>query len=174
MPIVKIYLNEGDPTIQAHGEYRGVLNAEFDDGRIITKHLSAPDEDAWSAKILQIENSVELEVQRADAEEAAENDVEILSPYRQASLKQMAVAYLRKAQLEPDPYLAYLKFSRFNDWRTREGYTLAQVESALASEGLTSEEWQNMRDRYTYLSNPARVTAMQTYQDILAGDVWAI
>lgn len=173
MPITNTYLNAGDPTIEVTGEYRGTVNFEFDDGRIVTRNLRASDEDAWSALMLRIGDEVEAKQQEQDAEEAAETDVEVLNRYKQSSVKQMALAYLRNAMSKQDPYVAFLKFSKFNDWRVRQGYNLNQVQVALMAEGLTEEEWQEMRDRYSYLSNAGRVSAMQAYQDVVAGDVWA-
>lgn len=173
MPITNTYLNAGDPIVEANGQYRGTVNFVFDDGRTVARNLRAPDEDAWSALLLNIDDEVEAKQQAQDAEEAAETDVEVLNPYKQSSVKQMALAYLRNAMSKQDPYVAFLKFSKFNDWRVREGYNLNQVQTALMAEGLTEEDWQDMRDRYSYLSNAGRVSAMQAYQAVVAGDVWA-
>ena len=82
------------------------------------------------------------------------------------------MAFLRKAYATGHPLTAYQKFSRFNDYRIQRGWSLSQVQAGLAREGLTEDEWQNMRQRYAYLSNAARVTAMQAYQSVLDGDTW--
>ena len=44
--------------------------------------------------------------------------------------------------------------------------------AGLADVGLTEDEWNEMKDRYVYLSQSARVTAMEAYQGVLAGDTW--
>lgn len=172
MPIVNSFLHPGDPTIQANGEYRGTVNFEFDDGRIVQRYVKASDEDTWSAKLLALQALTESDVSNSDANEAADMDVEVLQPYKQASVKQMALAYLRKAMEEGDPYRAYLKLNRFNEWRTREGHSLNQVVKALESVGLEEDEWADMKARFQYLSNAGRVNTMQSYQSVLAGDEW--
>ena len=172
MPVQSVDVRDGDPTIQADGQHRGLVVVTFTDGRIVERFVNAADADEWADKIANISARVQEEQSQQDAEEAVENDEEILADYKEATRNQQAVAYLRRAMEQGDPYIAYLKFSRFNDYRLSQGWNLNQVEAALASEGLTSEEWQDMRDRFQYLSNAARVTAMEAYQSVLAGDTW--
>ena len=172
MPVQSVDVRDGDPTVQVTGEHRGTVTVTFTDGRVVDRSIRAPDADAWADKIANISALVQTQQSEADANDAVENDIEILNPHKEASLKQMAVAYLRRAQENPDPYQAYLKFSRFNDYRVNQGWNLNQVQAALVAEGLTEEEWTDMRDRYQYLSNAGRVTAMEAFQAVLAGDVW--
>lgn len=172
MPAISVDVRDGDPTIQASGEHRGTVAVTFDDGRVIERNVRAPNADAWADLIANILTRVQEQVQEADAQEAVENDVEILNPYKEASTAKMAVAYLRRAQETEDPYRAYLKFSRFNDFRVAQGWSLNQVVTNLMAAGLTEDEWTDMRARYQYLSNAARVTAMEAYQNVVAGDVW--
>lgn len=172
MPVINVSLMPGDPTIETNGEYRGTVQVEFDDGRIISRNMRAPDEDSWSAKMLGVQGAVEAEAQQKDAIEAAENDVEILGQYREADKRQQALAYLRKAMQIGNPYLAYQKFARFNSWRLSEGYSIPAVKTALAAVGLEDDEWVDMSDRFQYLSNSARITAMQAYQGVVDGDTW--
>jgi hypothetical protein len=172
MPAVSVDVRDGDPTVEASGEHRGRVSVTFSDGRVIERNLRAPDADAWADRIANIQSTVQQEVEDQDANEAAETDVEILQPYKEASLPKMALAYLRLAQQTENPYRAYLKFSRFNDWRERNGWNLNQVAAQLSSVGLTEDDWTDMRARYLYLANPARVTAMEAYQNVLDGDEW--
>ena len=172
MPAVSVDVKDGDPSVQASGEHRGQVAVTFDDGRVVTKNLRTPDADTWADLIANIMARVQDEVSENDAYEAVEQDVEILNGYKEASLPQMALAYLRKAQEEEDPYKAYLKFSRFNDYRVNQGWSMNQVVAQLSSAGLTADEWVDMRARYQYLSNAARVTAMEAYRSVLAGDTW--
>ena len=84
----------------------------------------------------------------------------------------MALAYLRKAYSLTDPYQAYLKFDRFNNYRLSQGWSITQVVSGLTEVGLDQDEWSLMLSRYQYLSEPGRITAMIAYQAVLDGDTW--
>ncbi len=172
MPVQSVDVRDGDPTIQVTGEHRGTVTVTFTDGRVRDVSVRAPDADAWADKIANISAKAQSDQEDQDAAEAVEQDIEILNPHKEAGLPKMALAYLRRAQAEEDPYQAYLKFSRFNDYRVNQGWNLNQVQTQLASVGLTAEEWQDMRDRYQYLSNAGRVTAMEAYQSVVAGDTW--
>lgn len=167
MPIVDVNVTDG-PNVQADGQHRGVVEFVFDDGRKSVRNIRAPDANAWANLLADLAPDVETSQQVADATDAVELDNEV-SDYKQASRAQVAVAYLRKAMIEPDPYIAYLRFSRFNDYRVAQGWTLAQVAQGLSPAGLTEDEWTAMRAAYTWLSNAARVTAMQAYQDVESG-----
>jgi len=172
MPAINVDVREGDPTVQASGEHRGLVAVTFSDGRVIERNVRAPTADAWADLIANIQSRVQEEIETADAVEAAAQDVEIINPYREASRAQMALAYLRSAMQIGDPYRAYLKFARFNDYRLAQGWSVNQVAENLAGVGLSQDEWSEMRDRFVYLSNASRVTAMQAYQGVLDGDTW--
>jgi len=172
VPAISVAVRDGDPTVQASGEHRGMVSVTFSDGRVIERSVRAPSADAWADRIANIQSRVEEDIASSDAEEAVREDAEILEPYKEASLPQMALAYLRNAMRQGDPYVAYMRFSRFNDYRLAQGWNLDQVASVLAGVGLASEEWSDMKDRFQYLSNAARVTAMQAYQGVLEGDIW--
>jgi len=172
MPAISADVRDGDPTVQASGEHRGLVAVTFSDGRVIERNVRAPDADAWADLIANIQSRIEQDVSEADAAEAAAQDVEIINPYREASPAQMALAYLRSAMQIGDPYRAYLKFARFNDYRLAQGWAVSQVAANLAAVGLSEDEWSEMRGRFLYLSDPSRVTAMQAYQGVLDGDTW--
>ena len=170
MPIISSEVVDG-PNIQADESRRGTIEFTFDDGRIIRRNIRAKDALSWANLLIDLPAEVEAKAQIDDAEEASETDNEITT-VKQASIKQVALAYLRKAYSLGDPYLAYLKFARFNDYRLAQGWTLAQVVSGLTEVGLTQEEWGLMLARYQYLSEAGRVTAMVAYQSVLDGDTW--
>lgn len=167
MPIVDTNVTDG-PNVQADGQHRGTVEFIFGDGRVVTRNVRAPDANAWANLLADLPAEVEASQQLSDADEAVENDAEV-ADYKEANKKQLAVAYLRRAMSHEDPYVAYLKFSRFNDYRIAEGWNLNQVQAALMDAGLTEDEWNIMRDAYTWLSNAGRVTAMQAYQDVASG-----
>jgi hypothetical protein len=166
MPITDTNVIDG-PEVQADGQHRGTMEFIFDDGRRVERQVRRPDAITWANAILDMPAMVEKEIQEQDAEEAVGSDVEVAA-YKQASMQQLAIQYLRRAHSQDDPYVAFLQFSRFNTWRIAQGYNVNQVAAALASVGLTDEEWTLMLDAYQWVSNPARVTAMQAYQDIIS------
>lgn len=51
---------------------------------------------------------------------------------------------------------------KFNDWRQAQGYSVAQVRTALESEGMSAEEFDRIIAAYQFLNQPARVLAMET------------
>lgn len=167
MPVVDTNVTDG-PNVQADGQHRGTVEFIFDDGRVVTRNVRAPDANAWANLVADLPQEVEASQEQSDADEAVDNDVEV-SNYKQANMKQLAVAYLRRALSSEDPYVAYLRFSRFNDFRLAQGWSLNQVQAGLMDAGLTEDEWDIMRDAYTWLSNAGRVTAMQAYQDVATG-----
>lgn len=171
MPIVSSEVVDG-PNIQADGSRRGTIEFILDDGRVITRTVRAPDAIAWANLLIDLPAEVELKVQQDDADEASNTDDEITA-VKQANIKQVALAYLRRAYSTGNPYAAYLKFSRFNDYRLSQGWNLNQIVTGLTEVGLTQDEWDNMLARYQYLSLAARVTAMEAYfGSVLPGDTW--
>lgn len=165
MPIVSSVAFNGEPTQQASGEWRGSARYTFDDGRTADRRITAPSAGEWANKMDAYESDVELSMQQRDAEEGVSVDAEIVAN-KQASIKQRAVAYLRAAMAEDDPYTAFLLLDRFNTYRLAQGWNLNQVQAGLAEAGLESKEWDTVRTAYQYLSNAGRVTAMQAVQDI--------
>ena len=170
MPITDTNVIDG-PNLQDSGIYRGTLEFIFDDGRVINRNVVAQDLSDWANLVVDMPAVVQTEEEERDADEASDIDQEI-SVYKQAGIKRVALAFLRRAYRTSDPYKAFLKFSRFNDYRTDQGWSLDQVVTGLSDVGLTEEEWGDMKDRYVYLSQTARVTAMEAYQGVLAGDIW--
>ena len=160
------------PDIQVDESRRGTIQFTFDDGRVITRTVQAPDAIAWANLLINLPGIVELEQQQSDAADAALSEDSEITAVDQANIKQVALAYLRQAYTIGDPYRAYLKFDKFNTYRINQGWTIDQVVAGLTEVGLTDGEWIDMKARYIYLANTARVTAMQAYQGVLAGDTW--
>ena len=171
MPIVSSELRAGDPTITSTGKRSGTIDFTFADGRIITRNVRAQDATAWAQLLIDLPAQVEKDIEILDAQEVAETDNAIAS-YKDAPIKRVALAYLRRAYSTGDPYRAYVKFERFNDYRVAQGWTVNQVVTNLAEVGLTDDEWTEMRDRYQYLSETGRVTSMVAFQAVLDGDTW--
>jgi hypothetical protein len=165
MPITDITPFTGEPTQQASGQWRGFAQYTFDDGRKINRRITADTAGEWANKMSDIVPEIEAQMQEGDAAEGVSSDTEITAN-KQSSIQQRAVAYLRAAMAEDDPYTAFLLLDRFNTFRLAQGWNLDQVPAGLASAGLTAKEWAAMRDAYQYLSDTGRVTAMQAVQDI--------
>lgn len=160
MPIVSIDVRDGDPTIQASGQHRGTVDATFDDGRIVSKNLRAPDLDAWNDLIASMNAVIQAEQEQQDAEFSVDPESDIDGDYKEASKAQRAVAYLRRAwqeELAPD---AYLLFARFANYVTSNGYNWNNVVAHLLAEGLTQEEWDSMKQAYQYLNGAGRPAIM--------------
>lgn len=152
---------------QTDGSYKGAVIATLDDGQVITVQVRAPnitikDEQVAAASI---EAQARAERDNADAAVDPSRDPDANG---QASKKQVAVAYLRRAYAEEDAYEAWRKFSRFNNFRNAEGLSLAQVQAHLADAGLTSEEWTLMRNEYQYLNGAGRPDTLANARTIQA------
>lgn len=104
-----------------------------------------------------------------EAEASSEVDEEIVEKTF-AVTEEVALAFLRKAYSMDDPYQSFRRFDRFNNYRLLKGWTMEQVVDGLTSVGLTQEEWDLMKIRYAYLGDSGRVTIMENYQTVLAGD----
>lgn len=126
----------------------------------------------YAPVLAQNATNIENIITQNDADIAGESDGEV-SANDYATIEHVALAYLKKAYSLQDPYEAYLKFNKFNNYRVSKGWSTSQVVAGLASVGLTQEEWDLMLARYTYLSFAQRVTAMQDYQTVKAGDIWS-
>ena len=170
MPITDTTIIDG-PNTQSDGSRRGTVRLTFADGRVFQRRLVAVDATAWANLLLDIVSEQEAKVAKDDADAESRNDNEILA-VKEASQEQVALAYLRRAYEIGDPYLAYLKFARFNDYRLSKGWSLNQVVAGLASVGLTETEWLDMKARHQYLSQSSRVTAMVAYLSVVDGDTW--
>jgi len=159
MPIVSIDVRDGDPTVQSSGQHRGTVSATFTDGRIEERNVRAANLDEWNDKIAAISDLIQEQVEKQDAEDSVDPETEV-SAEGEASLAQAAVAYLRAAYREDQAYDAYLLFSRFNNFRTNQGWTLDQVATNLVSAGLEQEEWDGMKTAYLYLNGGGRPAQM--------------
>lgn len=158
MAIIRQDVVDG-PYAEANGEHRGIVEFEFDDGRVIRRNLSAVSLGAWSEKLIDIGAELQAAQERADANDGVSANQEITA-HKQANAKQRAVAYLRNAWEQENAYAAFLLFDKFNTYRLAQGWTLNQVQTQLASAGLTAEEWTGMRDAYQYLSSAGRPAIM--------------
>jgi hypothetical protein len=169
MPVVSYTLGPKDPSIQASGQYRGVGEYLFDDGRKRTKHLRAANQSDWDALLVSIIPVVEAEQAAQDAAEAVDPDIDI-DASGAATQQEVAVAYLRTAMAERMAFNGAALFTRFNTYRTNQGWTLDQVQQNLQGAGLTDEEWTKMRAAIEYLSVPPRPQVMTDYEPIQ--DAW--
>lgn len=168
MPIIDQTVADG-PTIHNDGSRRGTIDFTFDDGRVVRRTVRAPDATAWANLLIDLPSKVEAQMAQRDAESAAQTDDEVNdAPIGESSREQIAYAYLKKAYSLDDPYEAYLKFDKFNNYRISKGWNLNQVVAGLASVGMTQEEWDLMRDAYQYLGQATRVATMVDYVPILA------
>jgi len=168
MAIVDTVIING-PNIQADGSIRGIIDFTFDAGVPERRSIRAQNQAEWDSKLLSLPSLVEASRTKSDANEASEQDSPIAAN-KEATDKQVALAFLRNALDEENPYKAFRRFDRFNDFRLTNTWSLGQVVAALSSEGLTSGEWDRMKDRYQYLSDVQRVTVMQDYQTLIDGD----
>lgn len=167
MPVQTSDVRAGDPSVQASGHYRGTVDVTLTDGRVYALRINAADLDEWNDKVAAAGSTVEALFQESDAAAAVSADGEVVSN-KEASIQQVAVAYLRAAWETENAYDAYLLFSRFNTYRLNNGWTLDQVQANLAAAGLSAEEWTNMRTAYQYLNGggrPAIMADAKTIQD---------
>jgi len=156
-----------DLTVQASGQYRGVVVATMDDGRVIERNMRAPDGDAWSDLIANIASKIDAQVAAGDAQEAVDPDADPQAN-KDATQQQVALAYLRSAMGEELAFDAFQRFDRFNNFRNNQGWTMEQVATNLAAEGLTADEWAEMQTVYLYLNGNGRPAIMQEARDIQA------
>ena len=70
MPVQTVDVRDGDPTIQASGQHRGTVDVTFDDGRIITLHLRAPDLDGWNDAVAAAGATAQAQMEERDANDA--------------------------------------------------------------------------------------------------------
>ena len=170
MAVESVIVADG-PNLHDAGVLRGTVDITITDGRVFRRLLSAISQVDWDAKLAALGDDQLEKVARQDADAESDNNNEIAA-VKEASREQVALAYLRKAYSLGDPYKAYIKFDRFNDYRLDKGWSLNQVVTNLAAVGLEQAEWDLMEARYIYLSNAQRVTAMQNFQLVLNGDTW--
>jgi len=101
--------------------------------------------------------------QERDAENAYHSDQLIETDAGESTMQQRAIAYLENAMREDDSIIAYHKLKRFNDFRTNQGWTVAQIKAQL---NITDNQWDTMTTRYTLLdSNSANITAFEALRD---------
>lgn len=166
MSVVRVDVIDG-PNVQAHGEHRGRVEVELSDGRIFTPSVRAPDAPTWANRIVDIGQEVLDQTIEQDSQEGVDADTEVTA-HKLASVKQRAVAYLRKAWEMENAYEAFLLFDKFNDYRNAQGWNLNQVQANLIDEGLTVEEWDAMKTAYQYLAAAGRPAIMSDARDIQA------
>ena len=82
-----------------------------------------------------------------------------------ATLKQVARAWLKSAMQEEDPYESHRKLRKFIEFKNTLGWTLAQVKNHLE---LTDEQYDLISNRYSYL-HPSEAT-LELYNTIRISD----
>ncbi len=172
MSVVSTTVRHGDPTIQVSGERRGSVQVAFTDGRVVDRNYRTADEPSWDAAVASAGAQVQQDVARRDAQEAVDKDVDITGDYGESTKDQQAAAYLYRAYTTPDPYTAYKKYTKFNEWRIRDGLSVEEVRLRFLAAGFEERTWDLMIERYQYLADPARVTIMEDHQSVVAGDTW--
>jgi len=159
MPVQSVDVRDGDPTIQASGQYRGTVDVTMTDGRVFTLNIRAASQDEWNDRVTAAAATIQAQVERRDAAEAVDPEQEVAAS-KEASIAQVAVAYLRGAWEEEQAYNAWLRFARFNNYVTNNGYTWENVQAHLFAAGLTQEEWDELKAAYQYLSGGGRPAIM--------------
>jgi hypothetical protein len=117
-----------------------------------------------NAKLLELELGVLESIQNSDADDAVNSDLEIGS-VKQASNKQVARQYLKTAMLTVDPYAAYLKLKKANDYFAAQSWTNADIKAFLS---LSDSQWSSVVTRFQYLVS--NLPALLEYQDVLDND----
>jgi len=159
MPVQSVDVRSGDPTIQTSGQYRGTVDVTMTDGRVFTLNIRAADQDEWNDRVAAAGATIQAQVERRDADEAVDPEQDVAAS-KEASIAQVAVAYLRAAYQEEQAYDAWLKLSRFANYVTNNGYTWNNVQTHLIAEGLTQDEWDQLKAIYQYLSGGGRPAIM--------------
>lgn len=171
MPIIENGMNVIDLTVEQNEQRKGTVEFEFEDGRKIRRNFQAPDGLKWSNLLADLPDRIEAEIRQTDAANGVGEDREV-EANGDASREEVALAYLRNAFATSDSMSAYRKFAKFNTFRLARGWNINQVATALASVGLTADEWDQIKARYIYLSKEERVTAMVAYKAVVDGDTW--
>ena len=166
MAVVSADVRGGDPTVQASGQYRGAVDVTLDDGRVFTLYIRAADLDEWNDKVAAAGAEAQAQAERRDANEAVTPDADIVA-YKQASIAQTCIAYIRQAWEQEQAYDAWNLYSRINTYVVNHG-GWANAQTVLLAQGLTQEEYDQAQSAYNYLSGggrPATMAAAITIQD---------
>lgn len=162
MAIISKIISEITPHLD---RFRVRLKYTFTDGRIINigPFFVQSQNDAEQV-LIDRESNVLSSMQDTDAESAVDNDLDI-NQSGEASNKQVARQYLKRAMQNEDPNIAYLKLKKAQDYFILQGWSDAQIKSNL---NITDIQWSTIVIRYQYLCN--NLTAMQDFQDVLSSD----
>jgi len=179
MPVQTTEVRPGDPTVQASGQHRGTVKYTFTDAREFEVNLRTPDLTSWDAKLISYVAVIEEQVRKRDAEAAGQDPDEPLpdSDVGEASNLDILVGKLRTGYAIQDSTDSYRYTKQVNDWRVGKGFTWTQVRDAILADpsyDMTTEEFQDIFDRWTYLNTPAKITTMQDYSALVTGDTWSI
>lgn len=171
MAIINIVPMPGDPMRQVTGRWRGTAVFHFDDGRTVSRRITAGSFEDWATKADVMVESVEARQAEIDAAEA----VGVMTPHGQATEQAVTVAALYRAWREPDPVAALDQFSTIEDWRAENEHAYAQVGVALDLDsigrllepyGLAAADWAAMRERFAFLSSHvATLDAFEVVRD---------
>jgi len=162
MPIVSREITD----LTGHGErFRMRCQYVFDDDRVVDRyagHVNSPAE--ADQLLIDLEPQVLAAEQARDSEEAERNDRDITAR-GQASLRQIARQYLRRAMEEPDPFISLKKLQRVNTFFTAQGWSQAQIKSRL---DLTDTQWSKMVSKFIYLTSKEQI--LIDHQAVLRGE----
>lgn len=158
MAVATVDVRDGDPTVQASGQYRGTVDVTLDDGRVLTLNIRAANLDEWNDKVAAAGATIQEQVELRDADEAVTPDEDIAA-HKQASIAQTCIAYIRQAWEQEQAYDAWNLYARINTYVTNHSdWNTAQTH--LIAEGLTQEEYDQAKAAYQYLSGGGRPATM--------------
>jgi hypothetical protein len=109
--------------------------------------------------IATISSRIQSETEASDAAESVHPDTGV-EESGEASQVQAAIAYLRAAYNEDDALDGYRLLTRFNNWRTDNGWSMNAVAARLVAAGMAQEEWDEIKAVYLYLNGSGRATAL--------------
>ena len=158
MPVLTADVREGDPTIQASGQYRGTVDVVFDDGRELTINIRAADQNDWNDKVAAVSATAQARMEASDAAAAVDPDADVAAS-KEASIAQTCVAYIRQAMSTEQAYDAWLLLDRINTYVTNNG-GWATAKPFLLAEGLSEDEYDKAAAAYSYLSGAGRPAIM--------------
>lgn len=154
MPVSSVDVRDGDPTIQASGQYRGSVDVTMDDGRVFTLNIRAPDQDSWNDQVAAAGATIQARVEVQDAEAAVTPDADVAAN-KEASIAQTCIAYIRRAWEEQRAKDASDLYTRINNFVTANG-GWAVAKPALLAAGLPEAEYDRAEAAYQYFAGGGR------------------
>ena len=142
------------------GRNRARYRFTFDNQVIEIGPVFVGDEVEANAKLSELEPQAIEQAKKRDAGRLSE-----IVDSGETSKVDVARMFLRQAMSEPEPYIAYRKLKRFNEFRISQGYTVAQVKNAMK---ITDKQWQKITARWRHFNQNA--AAIEAYQNIVSDD----